>query len=309
MSGGIYDVLMQTLPAIDSGGRALAGTLAGDQEILMILAASSGIMLAWRIISAMLSTESLAAELLKAARTLVHIAVLVAVFSNYTTIVGAVAGVGSFIADKLSYGQHLVDTTLDTIAAALRNVDSTVIYNSQTSTLLDIVDAIKTVPDRIMSALLGLVASLAIMLVGAVAVGVVMFGKVGLWVGAAVGPVLLALTPLPFFQGLGTHWLRYMLGMSMIQAIATAELVLLQGIFGALTTMAQGLSSQASGYVMTVTAASAAFLSIITIVLMLQAPSMTRALVGGGGGDFNLPNMPDLPKPGGGGQGGTGGKK
>lgn len=288
--------------SIDAAGRGLAGRLAGDGDIYTILILCAALWICWLIIKGLAEEGGLADAAAGILHAVILTAVLAAMLHHYQDIVVALAELGTGVASKLSGGEDISSVAARGAMSALDTLSASDAYTQQRITQLGMLDAIIALPDRLFSALLFGLLILVVTATGAAAIWVSIVGKLMLWIGGALGPVLIMLAPLPPLRDLTVGWLKFMLTASLIQAVATVMLMLLAGIWTALGGLmsSSALIAPDSGLVLIPIALLALVIALAALMAIFQVPSITAALLAGGAGISSAgPGlMRFLPRPG-----------
>jgi len=288
--------------SIDTAGRGLAGRLAGDGDIYTILILCAALWICWLIIKGLAEEGGLADAAAGVLHAVILTAVLAAMLHHYPDIVVALAELGTGVAAKLSGGEDISSVAARGALSALDALNASDAYTQQRLTQLGMLDAIVALPDRLFSAMLFGLLILVVTATGAAAIWVGIVGKLMLWIGGALGPVLIMLAPLPPLRDLTVGWLKFMLTASLIQAVATVMLMLLAGIWTALGGLmaSSALIAPDSGLVLIPIALLALVIALAALMAIFQVPSITASLLAGGVGISSAgPGlMRFLPKPG-----------
>lgn len=280
------DTLHTISQQVDSVGRELAGRLAGDGDIFTILILCSAIWICWLILKGITDDGGLAEAVSQLVHAVMLTCALVAMLHYYPDIVTAMAELGTGVASKLSGGEDISSVAARSAMSALDTLNASDAYTQQRLTQLGMLDAIIALPDRLFSAMLFGLLVFVVTATGAAAIWVSIVGKLMLYIGGALGPVLIMLAPLPPLRDLTVGWLKFMLTASMIQAVATVMLMLLGGIWTALNGLmtSSALIAPDSGLVLIPIALLALVIALAVLMAIFQVPSITAALLSGGAG-------------------------
>lgn len=118
-----------------------------------------------------------------------------------------------------------------------------------------------------------------------------------IYIGLALGPFLLALSPLRIFSQLGTGWLRFMMVALVYKAVTAVMLKMMEGVFdhtGIMLAKAVGTAAASGEISFPRVGALLALLGITLIGVMasVRITSIADSLVSGmGGGGFGSPGI------------------
>ena len=167
--------------------------------------------------------------------------------------------------------------------------------------------------DKFMAAGLSFIAAGMVVLMATCFIFTATLADMLIYIGLALGPFLLALSPLRIFSQLGTGWLRYMMVALVYKAVTAVMLRMMEGVFdhtGIMLTKAVGNAAASGEVSFPRVGALLALLGITLIGVMaaIRITSIADSLVSGmGGGGFGAPSSPKLRNPPGKTPGGGGG--
>lgn len=124
-----------------------------------------------------------------------------------------------------------------------------------------------------------------------------------IYIGLALGPFLLALSPLRIFSQLGTGWLRFMMVALVYKAVTAVMLKMMEGVFdhtGIMLAKAVGTAAASGEISFPRVGALLALLGITLIGVMasIRITSIADSLVSGmGGGGFGAPGVSRIRNP------------
>ncbi|WP_454688252.1 type IV secretion system protein [Achromobacter aloeverae] len=153
-----------------------------------------------------------------------------------------------------------------------------------------IFDILKNLPVILLTLILQGIAIVATALMAVAFIGVVLISKILLEIGLVLGPILIGLAILPYFNNLFDSWIRFMLNAAMQQLVVWLMTVfVMTAIVPAMTFMLHAINKAAPN-ADTVFAQNEvamlciAILSAIGAYLMWQVPSITQGLLSGTSG-------------------------
>ena len=280
--GDLWLALMAALQGMDEKGKALAAILPGDKSMLLGLAASTGLALAWLIIQTILTDKGGLEAIGKGVRTVVVAMLCLGTLKNYPLFINGFWDGATWLAKKLTGGRDMFDLALTISKTALDAVTAGDIYTNKSG--FDLLGALMHLADWLEAGLVAIFIAGLVAIMGAMALWVGLIAKIAFWMGAASGPVLIAVAPLPLLQNYSMSWLKYMLTVSFYTTNAAVALLLLEGIFQSVPGQMAQLVDPVSHLVRLPIALALLVVALGGILVMWQVPKLTDKMLGGGGG-------------------------
>lgn len=153
----------------------------------------------------------------------------------------------------------------------------------------DILGAIFSGLDQVISFLLDFFTGGAMTIVGAIMFFIILLGKILMYIGLAFGPLILAMAPFRLTRNMAIKWGEYMFGAVMYTSVATAVIMLCGTMLKKLHdyNAVQADISIPATYISLVSI----MIAIIAGLIMWRVPSITAELFGGIGLHVRSPKM------------------
>lgn len=280
--GDLWLALMSALQGMDEKGKALASILPGDKSILLGLVASTGLALAWLLIQTIFTDKGGLEAISKGVRAITIGLLCFGALKSYPLLINSFWDGAAWLTKKLTGGRDMFDLSLTISKTALDAVTAGDIYSNKSG--FDLLDALLHLADWLEAGLVAIFVAGLVAIMGAMALWVGLIAKIAFWMGAALGPVLIAVAPLPLLQNYSMSWLKYMLTVSFYTTNASIALLLLEGIFQSVPGQMARLVDPVSHLVRLPVALALLVVALGGILVMWQVPKLTDKMLGGGGG-------------------------
>ncbi|MCL4470134.1 MAG: type IV secretion system protein [Gammaproteobacteria bacterium] len=280
--GDLWLAMMTAMQGMDEKGKALASILPGDKSVLIGLAASTGLALAWLLIQTIFTDRGGLEAISKGVRAIAIGLLSLGALKSYPLLVNSFWDGAVWLTKKLTGGRDMFDLALTISKTALDAVTAGDIYSNKSG--FDLLGALLHLADWLEAGLVAIFMAGLVALMGAMALWVGLIAKIAFWMGAALGPVLIAVAPLPLLQNYSLSWLKYMLTVSFYTVNASVALLLLEGIFQSVPGQMSQLVDPVSHLVRLPIALALLVVAGGGIIVMWQVPKLTDKMLGGGGG-------------------------
>lgn len=271
-----------SLSSLDETGKQLVQVLPGDKIVLLGLAACTGLAVVWSLFQSILDDKESLVQMVGRVLQAIFVGLLcLALLKNYPIVIDGFRNTTTWLTQKFSPGKDMFDLALSNSQAALNAVASGDIYSDKSG--FSLIDAILHITDWITAAALGILIAGVVAIMGGMSIWLGLLAKIAFGVGAALGPVFIALAPLPITRGWSLSWLKYMVTVSLYTVTATIALVMLQGVFQSVPEQMARLVDPATHLVRLPTALALLVEALSGIIILWQVPKLTGQMVGAGG--------------------------
>lgn len=297
----IFSILDSISKAVDASGQAMSLSLVDDNFSTRVLAICTGLELAWLLGMSMLDAGGLGEMMALAIRALALAMLGWVLILNWPTVTDDLTKTSAAVVSKIGKGQELGNIVSSTLSKALQNTKVDALYSTSDpqsdgggwsgwlSKFSDL--TFGALIDKILAAGLGLVNGGVVGIVAAIAIFIILLGKIVLWLGVAFGPLCISFMPWKPARRITESWASFTFAAMMFPAVAAAVLILSGGIFDALANMAAAAGAQTLPS--TVYSIASLAIAIVAGLVMLQVPKITQAIFGNALGM----DAPQLPKP------------
>lgn len=275
--------IQAALDGLDATAKQLAMTLPGDQQVLLGLATCTGWALFWLLVQALLDDgESLSQAIGKWVQIVFIGLLCLGVLKNYQIIIDGFFNTTLWLTKKFSPGKDMFDLAIKASQAALNAVTAGDIYSNKSG--FDLGDAILHLTDWIVAAAVGILVSGVVAIMGGMGIWVGLLAKISFGVSAALGPLFIAVAPLPLTRGWALSWLKFMVAVSLYTVTATVALLMMQPVFQTVPAQMAQLVDPTTHLVRLPIALALLVVAGGGIVVLWQVPRLTEKMLGSGGG-------------------------
>lgn len=273
--------LLAALAGIDAAARQLAGVLPADRAILILLASSTGLALAWALIETILDDrETLPQAVGQGVQAIMVGLLCFSVLKNYSQFTDSFLNGTAWLTKKFAGDRDMFNLAIGNAKSALDTVSSGDIYSIKNG--FDLVDALNHLSDWMLASLVGFLVAGVVAISGGMAIWVALLAKIAFGLGAALGPIFISVAPLPLLRSWALSWLKYMMTVSLYTVSATVALIMMEGVFQVMPASMAGLVDPATKLIRLPMALALLVVGLGGIVVMWQIPKLTDKMLSGG---------------------------
>lgn len=213
----LFAVLENISATIDTAGQGAASNLVdGDfsKRILMVIA---GLELAWCMVLAMLESDELAEAISRIIRTLFISFLCLMAITNWSYVAADISKTSQAVVQQIGKGKELGSIVAGTLNQAMQFTKVDEVYSSTkaeeknggwlTQIFSDL--SFGTILDKGLALVLQLGNGGVVAVVAAIAIFIIVLGKIALWVGVIFGPLCLAFAPWKPTRKIAESWASF----------------------------------------------------------------------------------------------------